>query len=950
MNPTHPHDVLAVLADLAPDARATVPRFIDDGDRAVLPYDSVSMFESGALYVGGERDVAGYVRRMRRAITPFLAQAKLHEGEEILRVGWLWVTGRADGERVRFPLVSASVGTPGVLFAASGTLRLGDVELTDLITDPADRERLEADVEFGGGAVDGRGDDHLDPALLGRLTRLHRFATAAASAAGHATERLTAQRLESDELHVVAQVAIYLTAPVQGSTTIAATLRTWGRRHVMDTAFEALYTAEPSPHSEREARPVESSIVLSPAQAAVVDHSRDATVTVVSGPPGTGKTQTITAIALDHVEAGRSVLVAAPSVAAVDALVDLLTVTPGPDPVVFGSSERRTEVADRLGQGGGQLVGRSAVERAAAQHGTARDRYHELRDLTFELLDAERLAAGVDPLLDVRSRDIAPAWFDSDADLERASRLVQRAGAVDGVFAGWRRRRRIRATRLHAGARTDDMAALNRALHHARARRAAHRLHAEGGLDLTAVWDRLVRADAERRRLKGDWLSASTHAADRVDRRARATMAAVAGTLRSGRANRRRRLGELDGRTMTHALPLWVGTLRDIDDLLPRTPAMFDLVIIDEGSQVDQISAAPALLRARRAVIVGDPRQLRHVSFLADERVRGAVVSHGITDPAVSDRLDVRRLSAFDLGAATVATHFLDEHYRSAPHLIDFSARRFYGGALTIATRHPRNDRRDCISVHRVDGRDRDGVNESELGRVLHLVRTRGGRDASGVARSIGLITPFRKHADAIESAVLDEFSLSEIDELALRVGTVHGFQGCERDVMIISLGLDDAAAPGTRSFVADPNLFNVMITRARDEIVVVTSLEDGAPGLLGDYLRYGEQPPARPSAGEAHRLAHTLAADLARSGVATHLGYPVGTHTIDLVIGDGDRALGIVVGLHPDGAAAHVERHLALRRARWDVREIFETRWGDRVAELAVELALEAEHRRGAT
>ena len=81
---------------------------------------------------------------------------------------------------------------------------------------------------------------------------------------------------------------------------------------------------------------------------------------------------------------------------------------------------------------------------------------------------------------------------------------------------------------------------------------------------------------------------------------------------------------------------------------------MFDLVIVDEATQVDQIAAAPALLRGRRCVVAGDTRQLRHVSFTSDQAIRSALDAAGITDATDAARLDVRRMSLFDL-AATAA-------------------------------------------------------------------------------------------------------------------------------------------------------------------------------------------------------------------------------------------------------------------------------------------------------
>jgi hypothetical protein len=272
-----------------------------------------------------------------------------------------------------------------------------------------------------------------------------------------------------------------------------------------------------------------------------------------------------------------------------------------------------------------------------------------------------------------------------------------------------------------------------------------------------------------------------------------------------------------------------------------------------------------------------------------------------LTDAAIGDqvtagRLDVRRLSAFDLAASVAPVRFLDEHFRSLPHLVAFSAERFYAGRLAIATRHPANDDLDCISVRFVTGaRESEGANPAELDAVLGVLTER-----RGGGRSVGVVSPFRAHIDALEQRLTTSDGTLARD-LDLRIGTVHGFQGCERDVLVVSLAVGPSAPAGSLRFLADENLFNVMITRARHEIVVITSLPPDSPGLAGDYLRHADAPPVAPaSQAVTDRLARTVATDLARSGATVVTGYPAGRHTIDLVVGSGDRALGVLFGVHP--------------------------------------------------
>ena len=139
---------------------------------------------------------------------------------------------------------------------------------------------------------------------------------------------------------------------------VRTSLLNWaGRRGLTETALGAMlghasaYSDDgPGADDRQSHEPIRLPLVLSSSQEQVVRTARRVPVTVVSGAPGTGKTHTLCAVAVDNVARGGSVLIATSSRAATDAVVELLTRTPGPDPVRFGDGAGMSRLLDDLEQ------------------------------------------------------------------------------------------------------------------------------------------------------------------------------------------------------------------------------------------------------------------------------------------------------------------------------------------------------------------------------------------------------------------------------------------------------------------------------------------------------------------------------------------------------------------------------------------------------------------------
>jgi hypothetical protein len=867
---------------------------------------------------------------------------QLRSGASALRIGWLWVAGTttsvdANGtpqrRRVFQPLVTRKVRCYKPSAIERWTLApFGDLEVTSLVTDVATARSFEQ-VEYGGGAFTRFTD--LNDTLLARLPRLGAYARNLAAAAGLPASVLSTTRdlpqtlMDRDGLQIVAGLAVYSMVET-GSTPRAAGMRAWDDHLDEPTAFHAIYAgADTSVTAPTTA--IEAPFAITPRQREAMAEARTASVTTIAGAPGTGKSHTVTAIVFDALRNDHSVLVTAKSDAAVDALLAFLERQPGIEPVIFGSSERRAALAQRLSDG--RLRPAPARDVEAADEALARaiaDRENCRARLVAVLrLEAALTADGRESVQ--RATKLAPRLAAEPFDLAAITGLCD---DLDQSRHGWlaRVRRRRVAKRLTAATGAPPGTPAEEI------RGAALLLAAiaDGSpASPTELATTLLEEEANVHRRLTAWLALETRSDRRLNRAGLGTIAALATALRSGRAARRAQLERMRDRTLTQALPVWIGTLGDVDDLLPPVPGLFDLVIVDEAAAIEQTAASTTLLRARRAVVVGDPQQLRHVSFIADDATNRALDHNHVTDAADRAQLDVRRNSLFDAAAAASSVLMLDEHFRSAPHLIDVVASRLYGGRLHVATRTPLTEQQDCVHRVRVDGtRESGGIVRAEIDAVMAELRR-----LRGITRSIGVVTPFRAQADALEAAILAAFTADELISMNVRVGTAHSFQGNERDQVLCSLALVDGDAGGW-AFVKDPHLLAVMLTRARHRMTVISACHPAEDSLLGEYFAKADSPPpTTPRPGQPTAWATQIVGELRRAGVALTERYPVGRHTVDAATAVQHRPVALVCGLHDDGVEAHIDRHLALLRGGWTVLDALRSEWDGRLAELVLQL-----------
>ena len=282
---------------------------------------------------------------------------------------------------------------------------------------------------------------------------------------------------------------------------------------------------------------------------------------------------------------------------------------------------------------------------------------------------------------------------------------------------------------------------------------------------------------------------------------------------------------------------------------------LLDWVIIDEATQVNLHAAVLAMSKARNVVVVGDLKQLGPI---IDQRLKDAAIPppHPVYDVTEHSILS----SVTELYGQVLPRTMLREHYRCAPEIIEFCNKMFYNSELIAMKAKSSDDQWPTLMVrktppgnhmrtlHRAlakgtySQREIDTVEEL-MGGVVEGVDFRGllGGEESGSDYMLGIATPYRLQADRLGEAI---YSTDDLLETSVKSETIHKFQGRGAKAMILSTVVDESRVGHMKlRFVDDPRMVNVAVSRAKEKFILVTN-HDEVPRskiikALIDYVRF---------------------------------------------------------------------------------------------------------------
>ena len=249
------------------------------------------------------------------------------------------------------------------------------------------------------------------------------------------------------------------------------------------------------------------------------------------------------------------------------------------------------------------------------------------------------------------------------------------------------------------------------------------------------------------------------------------------------------------------AFPCVIAGIREFAEYVPLKTEIFDVVVIDEASQVSVAQAFPALLRAQKVVVFGDHRQFSNVK---SAQASNAVNESHLADieahfrQTVSTAADkIQRLKQFDVKKSVLEffdliasySDMLRKHFRGYQELISFSSKTFYGGQLqAIKVRGKPIDDVIKFTIVEHDGRVEKlrNVNSLEGETIREELRNLVDDEA---AITVGILTPFREQQQYLSRLLFnDSYAQRFENDLKLKVMTFDTCQGEERDLIIYSM------------------------------------------------------------------------------------------------------------------------------------------------------------------
>jgi superfamily I DNA and/or RNA helicase len=267
--------------------------------------------------------------------------------------------------------------------------------------------------------------------------------------------------------------------------------------------------------------------------------------------------------------------------------------------------------------------------------------------------------------------------------------------------------------------------------------------------------------------------------------------------------------------------PIVFGNILKSINNLPSRKNCFDYILVDEASQCNQLAILPLLYITRALVVIGDPKQLSHIPGNAiTPMIQNKLINQFQLKIENSNYIKASLFNYVDDIRVDSKQEelFLSYHYRSNPDIIGFSNQNYYNNRLKVVP--VRSDSKGVRWYDVIGQANANNYNEVEISAVVTRVLYYSKKYKLS---EIGVISQYRNQVFRIKKALF-EAGLNNTQLESVTVGTIHTFQGDEKKVIIYSPVYSNGTNPNALDFVNvnQVNIINVAVSRAREVFEVV--------------------------------------------------------------------------------------------------------------------------------
>lgn len=255
-------------------------------------------------------------------------------------------------------------------------------------------------------------------------------------------------------------------------------------------------------------------------------------------------------------------------------------------------------------------------------------------------------------------------------------------------------------------------------------------------------------------------------------------------------------------------------------------PEYIDLELIDEAGQILPHNLVSALYRGKKAVIVGDVNQIEPIYTVLNKNFDESKKQIGKNYEYI--KIEGNSVQALANKNTDILSYeepiILNEHYRCERNIVDFVNKSVYENKLVMNKRDDMNKpfSNNMIALDiRGKKEEKENVNIVEVESCIETVKYILEQYKDAKKPTIAIITPFKKQKVELENR-LKELSIKDI-----KVGTVHAFQGQQKDYIIFSQVLDSLDKKYLVDFIGKKcNMLNVAVTRAKKQFIFIGNLD----------------------------------------------------------------------------------------------------------------------------